>query len=218
MNPTHRDVPNAVDGRIVRRLDDSSDRCYLTFDDGPDPHWTPRVLETLARAGVLATFFVIGQHARRGASLLREMRSAGHAIGNHGSTHRHPWTMSRSHARREVRDGAAAIADATGEWPGWFRPAHGRLGAFVVEAALAEGQRVALWSVSAVDWGPLAQPGRIASRLHRLRAGDIALLHDGPLRHNHPEHTLAVLPGLLASLARGGPTPAALPSVATMPA
>lgn len=208
-----RDLPE-----VVRRLDDGSGHCYLTFDDGPHPDWTPRVLDALARADVRATFFVIGRLAQQSATLLREVRAAGHVVGNHGFSHRHPWTLTRSRARSEVRAALDTIAQALGERPQWFRPPHGRLGAYLVEAAREEGQRVALWSVSAIDWGPLATPGRIGSRLGSLRAGDIVLMHDGPLRHNRPDRTLQVLPGLLAALTRDGPVPAPLPVVATMEA
>jgi len=201
---------------VVRRIEGDEARCYLTFDDGPDPEWTPRVLDTLARAGVQATFFVVGRLAQRSTGLLRAIRSAGHVVGNHAFSHRHPWTLTRARARSEVRSGSDAIAQALGERPQWFRPPHGRLGAYLVEAAREEGQRVALWSVSAVDWGPLATPERILLRVSALRAGDIVLMHDGPMRHNRPEHTLRILPALLATLLHDGPAPAALPVVATM--
>jgi peptidoglycan/xylan/chitin deacetylase (PgdA/CDA1 family) len=213
LQPELADLPG-----IVRRIDGADGRCYLTFDDGPDPQWTPRVLETLARAQVTATFFVIGRLAQRSAGLLRQIRAAGHVVGNHAFSHRHPWTLTRARARSEVRAGTDAIAQALGERPQWFRPPHGRLGAFLAEAAREEGQRVALWSVSAVDWGPLATPERIRARLSELRAGDIVLMHDGPLRHNRPGHTLEVLPVLLAALAREGPVPAPLPVAATIEA
>lgn len=203
---------------VVRRLDDGSGHCYLTFDDGPDPEWTPRVLEVLERAGVRATFFVIGRLAQHSTALLREVRAAGHVIGSHGYSHRHPWTLTRARARSEVRSALDTISQALGERPQWFRPPHGRLGAYLVEAAREQGQRVALWSVSAVDWGPLATPERIGARLATLRAGDIVLMHDGPLRHNRPDRTLQVLPSLLAALVRDGPVPAPLPVVATMAA
>jgi peptidoglycan/xylan/chitin deacetylase (PgdA/CDA1 family) len=117
-----------------------------------------------------------------------------------------------------VRSATDAIAQALGERPQWFRPPHGRLGAYLAEAAREEGQRVALWSVSAVDWGPLATSERIRARLGAVRAGDIVLMHDGPLRHNRPDHTLQVLPPLLAALTREGPHPAPLPVAATMAA
>ena len=161
---------------------------------------------------------MIGRLAQQSPALLREIRAAGHVIGNHGFSHRHPWTLTRARARSEVRAALDTIAQALGERPQWFRPPHGRLGAYLVEAAREEGQRVALWSVSAVDWGPLATRERIQARLGALRAGDIVLMHDGPLRHNRPDRTLQVLPSLLAALMRDGPSPAPLPVVATMEA
>ena len=71
----------------------SAERVYLTFDDGPDPQWTPRVLDVLDEAGVKATFFAVGQQAQRSPDLVRRVHGAGHAIGNHTYSHRHPWFM-----------------------------------------------------------------------------------------------------------------------------
>jgi peptidoglycan/xylan/chitin deacetylase (PgdA/CDA1 family) len=214
--PARGVAPPPARANVFRRLPNDAVHCYLTFDDGPHPTWTPRVLDALAVSGVQASFFVIGRLARTAAATLRAARAAGHTIGNHAYDHRHPWTLSRSRARREVHDGADAIAQVLGERPEWFRPPHGRLGAYLAEVAGEEGQQVALWSVSAVDWGPLATPPRIFGRLHSIRPGDIVLLHDGPLRHNHPEATVGVLPLLLSMLVRHGPLPAALPRPATM--
>jgi peptidoglycan/xylan/chitin deacetylase (PgdA/CDA1 family) len=203
---------------VVRSLPPESGRCYLTFDDGPDPEWTPHVLEVLADANVRATFFVLGRLALRHASLVREIRAAGHVVGNHSFSHRHPWLSSRDRVRSEVCDGADAIADVLGERPEWYRPPHGRVSPLVRQAAHESGQRIALWSVSAVDWGPMASSERIRSRLRMLRAGDVVLMHDGPLRHNRPGHTLLALPDVLVALARNGPPPAPLPATATMEA
>lgn len=204
--------PGCTDPQVVWRIPGAAARCYLTFDDGPDGEWTPRFLDALARAGCRATFFVVGELAVRHGSLLRTALAAGHVLGNHGYRHRHPWTLSREQARREVRDGADAIAQATGVLPAWFRPAHGRLSRSIVDAASAHKQRIALWNLSAVDWGPFATRPRILARLRELCAGDIALMHDGPLRHNQPARTLDVLPPLLALLARRNLEPAALPT------
>jgi len=201
---------------IVRRIAGQDHACYLTFDDGPHPEWTTRVLDALAQADAHATFFVLGRLASRFPSLLRRARALGHEIGNHSYEHRHPWTLTRSRACRDIRDGADAIAQATGEYPQWYRPPHGRLGAFVLEAAREHGQRVVLWSISAVDWGPFVAPRTILARLASLQGGDIALLHDGPLHHNHPERTLGALPTLLDRLRRAGLTSRSLPSPSTM--
>ena len=202
--------------QVLRRLAPESGRCYLTFDDGPDPRWTPAVLDVLAAARVPATFFVIGRLATAHAPLVRGACTAGHVVGCHSYSHRHPWLLSSERARREVIDGSNAIADVIGRAPQWYRPPHGRLSRAIREAAGEAGLRVALWSVSAIDWGPFASPARIRSRLRMLRAGDIVLMHDGPLRHNRPDRTLHVLPDVLAGLAKHGPAPAPLPTVATM--
>lgn len=209
-------TPRGDPGPPVRRLPERVGECFLTFDDGPDAQWTPRVLEALAAAGVHATFFVIGRLAQRHASLLREVHAAGHTVGNHAYSHRHPWTLTRAQARHEVRDGADAIAQAVGIAPHWFRPPHGRLGAFLADVAREESQRIALWAVSAIDWGPLATAPGILARLRAVQDGDIVLLHDGQLRHNRPDRTLSALRDVLPYLARRGPRPAPLPQAVTM--
>jgi peptidoglycan/xylan/chitin deacetylase (PgdA/CDA1 family) len=197
---------------VVWRLPGTPAQCYLTFDDGPDGEWTPRFLDALAFADCRATFFVVGILAKRQGPLLRAARAAGHSVGNHGYSHGHPWSFNHERALRDVCDGADAIAQETGERPVWFRPAHGRLSRAIVEGARLNGQRIALWSVSAVDWGPFATPRRILARLSALRAGDIALLHDGPMHRNQPSVTVQALPQLLRRLAQEKLDPVPLPS------
>jgi peptidoglycan/xylan/chitin deacetylase (PgdA/CDA1 family) len=144
---------------------------HLTFDDGPDLEWTPRILDILASAGVGATFFVIGHLARQHAQLVRRLAAAGHEVGNHTWSHRHPWTVPASVGRREVRDGAAAIADALGRSPTLFRPPHGRVRECMVEEALRGGQTPVLWSRSAIDWGPLGHVSGSATGCARCNRG-----------------------------------------------
>ncbi len=172
----------------------------LTFDDGPDPRWTPAVLDALAARGMRATFFVVGRAASANASILRRIADAGHAIGNHTWSHRHPWMLTRQAATREVLDGGRAISDAIGTMTALFRPPHGRLRTCMVVAARDAGQRTVLWTRSAVDWGPLASPEGIASRLGRVRDGDVLLMHDAARGINRPDRLLAVLPGFLDRL------------------
>lgn len=181
----------------LRNLRASGDALYLTFDDGPDPHWTPRVSDLLARHDARVTFFVIGQLATRFGALLRDVRAAGHAVASHGWSHRHPWTLNTARARHEVRHGADAIEQVLGERVRWYRPPHGRVTVPLALAASEQEQRIALWSLSAIDWGPFGQPDRIALRLDRAVPGDIVLLHDGPCLQNRPAATLTALPALL---------------------
>jgi peptidoglycan/xylan/chitin deacetylase (PgdA/CDA1 family) len=187
-----------------------ADRIYLTFDDGPDREWTPRVLDLLAAAGARATFFVVGKLARANPAMVRRAVAEGHAIGNHSWSHRHPWMVTCATARREVRDGAAAIADIVGHAPAHYRPPHGRLRRCAIEEARDSGQRVVLWNVSAIDWGPLGGAGRINARLDAVRAADIVLMHDGGWGINRPDQLTRVLPSFFDRLRRRSLTPASL--------
>jgi peptidoglycan/xylan/chitin deacetylase (PgdA/CDA1 family) len=173
---------------------------YLTFDDGPDPRWTPQILSVLAAAQVRATFFAIGACARRWPELLRRVSADGHEIANHTFEHRHPWMMSAAAARQQVIDGANAIADVLGRAPRFYRPPHGRNRRCMTEAARECGETSVHWDISAVDWGWLGTAERIAQRLERVCAGNIVLMHDGANRHNHPEELLRVLPRFLQEL------------------
>lgn len=182
----------------------SGQAIYLTFDDGPDPRWTPQILELLAQAQMQATFFAIGECAQREPALTRRVAAAGHAVGNHTFSHRHPWLMSSRAARAQVRDGAKALSDATGKAPVLYRPPHGRARPCMTNEARLHGERVVMWDRSAIDWGWLGTSPRIAARLSRVRAGHIVLMHDGQNVHNRPDQLLAVLPDFLRELASRG--------------
>jgi len=191
---------------------------FLTFDDGPDLEWTPRVLDVLAEAGAAATFFCVGSRSRSAGGLLRRMLRGGHSVGNHTYTHRHPWVLSAHAARGEVRDGSAAIADVTGVQPAFFRPPYGRLRRCMAAEASALGQSVVLWNKSARDFWPLGGASRIAGRLQGLQGGDIVLMHDGRGQRNCPAALLQVLPGVLRSAASRSLASAALVPTCTVPA
>jgi len=178
------------------------DRVWLTFDDGPDEVWTPRVLELLAAYDLKATFFVVGCNALAHPRLVRRTVESGHEIGNHTFTHRHPWSLSERAARDELRSAAAVIADITGRPARWFRPPHGRMRPCLRDEAMNLGQSIATWSLSAIDWGPWGAAPRIATRLAKVRSGDTVLMHDGRGQHNRPANLTAVLPEFFRSLSR----------------
>lgn len=177
-------------------------RVFLTFDDGPDPQWTPRILDTLAAAGVRATFFIIGLQALRHPALVRRIDEEGHATGNHTFSHRHPWLLSSDEARKEVQVGAKALEDILGRSPRFYRAPHGRHRVCMDEEARLGGAEIVDWNLSAIDWGPLGNARGIATRLSRVRDGDIVLMHDGRNRHNRPDELLSTLPAFLQELRR----------------
>jgi len=152
----------------------------LTFDDGPDPLVTPATLDILDRAGAKATFFCIGERVRRHPALAREIVARGHAVENHSYAHSPYlgfWGIGR--VKRDVAAAQAAIADATGVAPVFFRPPFGVRNPMLEPALAAVGVHCVVWSARAYD--TIAQDAALVVRrlTAALQPGTIALLHDG---------------------------------------
>lgn len=173
----------------------------LTFDDGPDPVYTPKILDVLADYDAKASFFVLGEAAEQFPHLVERILQAGHSIGNHTYSHRHPWMMLSGQAKHEVIQANLAIKNITGMTPRWFRPPFGRLRTAMLMQAHSEQMTTVLWSRSIIDWGIFGTKVGIARRLDRINPGDIVLMHDGRPGHNHPDVTYQCLPGFLRALA-----------------
>jgi peptidoglycan/xylan/chitin deacetylase (PgdA/CDA1 family) len=178
----------------------------LTFDDGPHPEGTPAVLESLARAGARATFFLVGEQVERRPALAAEIVAAGHVVGLHGYRHRLQLRLSPAQARDDLARGLTAIHDAIGSDPvGWHRPPYGIYSPAGLSAARAAGLRPLLWSRWGKDWRRMTTPGRIAARATRsVIAGDVILLHDADFYSSRSSHTRTVeaLGQIVAELAR----------------
>ncbi len=173
----------------------------LTFDDGPDPRYTQKILDLLADYHVKATFFVLGKAAEHFPYLLEQMMKAGHSIGNHTYSHHHPWMISSKHAKHEIERTTKIIKDITGFAPQWFRPPFGRLSTPMRMQANAEQMTTVLWNRSIMDWGIFGTKEGIARRLDKIKPGDIVLMHDGRPEHNHPEVTYQCLSKFLQGFA-----------------
>lgn len=151
----------------------------LTFDDGPNPEATPRILDALAESGTTATFFLLGRHVERWPQLARRVAEEGHVVGNHGWHHRKLHVQRPASVREDLELGTAAIVGATGVQPGVFRAPHGFRSPWVTAIARSLGQRTIGWSLGVWD---TALPGvaAIVDRTVRgTRPGSILLLHDG---------------------------------------
>ncbi len=177
----------------------------LTFDDGPDPDHTPRILDALAAAGARATFFMIGRQAEALPGIARSVAASGHDLGNHTYGHRHLWTLSPGASIAEVDRGAAAVADATGVMPRYFRPPWGTFNWAAYLRAGQLGEERILWSVRPEGWlvpAPAARMARFVVR--RSHPGAIVNLHDRGGHPSSPTETVAALPAMIAGLrARG---------------
>jgi len=157
----------------------------LTFDDGPNPEATPQLLEVLAKAGVRATFFLIGGFVRQCPELVREIAAAGHLVGNHTMTH--PWLawQTERRIREELGGASAAIEDVLGEQVRYFRCPHGARRPVVLEVAHEMGMTPVQWNVICQDWLPvgveriLGHAVRGAERNRRRGVATNLVLHDG---------------------------------------
>lgn len=147
----------------------------LTFDDGPHPEYTPRLLEILARYNAKATFFVVGESAKKHLELLQNMAAAGHAIGNHSWDHRSFPAISRNERRLQMQACEELIAPHSQKL---FRPPYGNQNLASRFDAHRLGFRVIAWNVTGTDWrndGAETVFGRLAKG---LKPGSIVLLHD----------------------------------------
>lgn len=170
---------STIFGPVLSRLPDGGRGIALTFDDGPTPEATPRLLDLLAATGVSATFFLLGRHVERWPAIARRVHDEGHLVANHGYAHERLHFAGARAARADIERGSDAIAAATGVRPAHFRPPHGSRSPFVTPAAASLGERTVGWTYAARDW---ERPGAdvIARRVvARARPGAIVLLHDG---------------------------------------
>lgn len=185
---------------------DSYNRCNvegpfiaLTFDDGPHPQLTPKLLDLLKARGVRATFYLIGKNASAHPDIVARMAAEGHEIGNHSWNHQAFPKLPAARVATELRDTNAVIEQASGKPPATFRPPYGATTTALNHRIAEEfAMKVVLWSVDPQDW-KYRNSARIASHIiENTKPGDIILAHD-----IHPT-TIAAMPKVVdALLAKG---------------
>lgn len=161
------------------------DEIALTYDDGPNPAWTPQLLDILARHNIKATFFLIGSYAAREAVLVRQIAAAGHAIGNHSWHHPNLALTPASRVRNELTRTKATLEAITGKEVSLFRPPFGARRPEVLRIARSLGMTPVMWNCMTSDWST-TDPELIAQRLiakieknwARGSAANV-VLHDG---------------------------------------
>jgi len=189
---------------IVSRGKPGAKGVALTFDDGPDPEVTPLLLDLLDLHSVSATFFVTGERAARHPSIIRDILSRGHTIGNH-SYHHFPLLMLKGirTLRREIESTQSCLA-GFGILPLAFRPPAGITNPPLRRVLLEQGMYCVNYSCRAVDLGN-RRIGRISETvLKAVSRGDIIALHDIAPRHAGPERLIAEFDALLRGLKEKG--------------
>ena len=169
----------------------------LTFDDGPDPAYTGRLLDLLDSYGIKAAFFTVGSFASANPELIRRMKDGGHTVGLHSYSHKSAYLMSAAQARRDLSMSAAAVM-RLGINPRFYRPPWGHTTPALQQAASNLGIMPVFWSVMAQDWQADLDSDEIASRLLcRTVPGSIICLHDGRGKNCAPGRTIAALEKVL---------------------
>ena len=165
--------------RFMVRGPRAAPQVALTFDDGPHPEHTPRLLDRLAALRLKATFFVVGREAERYPDIVSRAAREGHAIGHHSWTHSEPAATTADQLSTEVQRTVALLASLTGRRSDRFRPPKGALTAAKLVSLWRAGQRIVLWSADPRDY-QLADATALSHWADRQRpaAGEIVLLHD----------------------------------------
>jgi peptidoglycan-N-acetylglucosamine deacetylase len=185
---------------VTRRGPTRERRIALTFDDGPDALWTPRIAETLAARGVRATFFVIGRRAQAHPRAVRAVVEAGHEVASHGWSHTSLWLCGPRRTADEVLRAHQLLGELTGRAPRFFRPPWGMVNAALFGVLRRAGLSCVLWSIQ--PEGLRARPASAQARhvLARAHPGAIVDLHDADGLPGAPERLAEALPAMIDGL------------------
>lgn len=154
----------------------------LTFDDGPHPEYTPKLLDTLQEFGIQANFFVLGEQAQRWPHLIARMAAEGHHIGLHGWQHRSFPTLDPQALRASLRRTQEVLAAATGGIPDTFRqvrPPNGLVTPCTLHHLKQGGFQTVMWTVVPEDWLDLPVSVIVERVMTQIRPGALIVLHDG---------------------------------------
>jgi peptidoglycan/xylan/chitin deacetylase (PgdA/CDA1 family) len=163
---------------LVWRLPVAGDEVYLTFDDGPHPETTPRLLDWLGENGAKATFFCVGRQVERHPALFDRIKKEGHAVGNHTWSHLSGWTTSNKRYFEDIARADEVIGSPL------FRPPYGRIRPSQIRV-LREKYTIVLWDIMPGDYNPRTPLHTLSRRLQKhLQPGSVVVGHDKTLKTN----------------------------------
>ena len=195
-------IPARFQGQVLKqvKLGSKEKAIALTFDDGPWPRSTLKILEILKKDNIKATFFMVGQPLKEYPQIAQQVVLDGHAVANHTWSHRYR-RMSPADAAREVEDTEALIYKVTGLKPAIFRPPGGLMNNGVVDYAKKHKYFVAMWSSDSRDYSRPSVPGLVKNVLKDAKPGGMVLMHDGG---GDRTDTIKALPIIISELKKRG--------------
>lgn len=187
------------DGWIVYSITTSQPMIAITFDDGPSPQFTPKILQILHHYHAHATFFVIGSVARQYPNLLLSIKQDGHEIGNHTEHHRQLSEVTTS----DITMCDKTVQSLTGVRPSLLRPPGGHLTMQFLSMARKTNHKIAMWTwdVDAKDWSRPGVQKIVNTVIKNVDPGDILILHDGGGKRSQTVEALSII---LAHLHKDG--------------
>ncbi|OGX39160.1 MAG: hypothetical protein A3G91_06445 [Omnitrophica WOR_2 bacterium RIFCSPLOWO2_12_FULL_50_9] len=162
----------------IYRVKTDRKRVALTFDDGPSPVWTPKILDELKKADIKATFFMIGHHVQKYPEVARRVAQEGHTLGNHGYAHSVLLYYTLPEIEEEIKYTEYVIRETTGCTTRIFRPPKAWLSRSIKKKIKAMGYDIILWSLNSKDWVSFNHKHIVRYLVRRVRNGDILLFHD----------------------------------------
>ncbi|MCL6444340.1 MAG: polysaccharide deacetylase family protein [Alicyclobacillus sp.] len=181
-------------------------RVSLTFDDGPDGVWTPRILQILAQYGVTATFCCVGQRVEQNPQVLRRIVRQGHMIANHSYNHPNFTKIPLEEACRQVNSTSNIIQRVAGVRPRFFRPPYGALNRDVIEMLISLDYKILYWDVDSLDWAGLTAAQVSINVLSHTEPGSIILMHSAGGVGESLADTAQALPDIIRTLRAQGYT------------
>jgi peptidoglycan/xylan/chitin deacetylase (PgdA/CDA1 family) len=188
-----------ADIKVYRSVETEKKKIALTFDDGPHPRLTPRILEILARYNVPATFFMVGQNVINYPDAALQVIQAGHEVGNHTFTHPHLARLNESAIMDEIGKCEDALEELCEYRPHLLRTPQGALTPSLERCLLHDDYILVLWSLDTRDWDNKSTACIVQTVLDNVKSGDIVLMHDF-IGHNSktPEALEKIIPALLS--------------------
>ena len=186
-------APPQKDGVIFSGTLTCGKKIALTFDDGPHPTQTTRILGLLSEHGIKATFFIIGTNAEYYPELVAKEAAEGHEIANHSYSHTNLSKLTESEIADEIKRADEAIKKASGITPKLFRPPEGAYSPNVVSIAEKMGKQTVIWTVDTMDWAKSPLDTIVENVKRNATSGSIILYHDYTHRDAHTYESLRVL-------------------------
>lgn len=166
----------------------------ITFDDGPDPYYTPLLLKILSQQNIQACFFLIGEKAEKYPEIVKKIHSEGHLIGSHGYLHQHAWLMAPQKTWKSWDKSIKVLQNITGMEPDYIRPPWGGVNLSLYSWCIAKKKKIVGWNAKGKDWKRNRSASKITNTiLQKTAEGTIILLHDSGGEQGAPENTLACL-------------------------